>query len=169
MLTLKIASPLHYWNPIPFGGISLGQELTCQNEILEIGNASGVLSPAEYLAVFSQTFAFSKIWFKFCLEPLLLENHMYFLTNLIWMFLIFLPFSSLKHYVVGLICLGSNLILLENLWKPLLLGWEAKLCLILGVYIQSELEHYRNFWIRGSQSGGPRPAPSLSPGQGPSH
>lgn len=43
------------------GGISSVRELTRQNEILEIGNASGVLSPAKCLAMFSQTFGFSKI------------------------------------------------------------------------------------------------------------
>lgn len=56
------------------------QELTHQI-ILEIENASDVPNPAEYLAAFSQTLGFSKIWFKFCLKPLLLEYRMYFLTN----------------------------------------------------------------------------------------
>lgn len=96
------------------------------------------------LAEFSQTSGFSKRWFRFCLKPLLLENHMYFWTNSIWMFLIFLPFNSLKCYYVGVICLGSNLSLLENLWKPLLLGSEANFCLFVSLYIQSELENYGN-------------------------
>jgi hypothetical protein len=99
--------------------------------------------------VFSQTFGFSKIRFKFCLKPLLLENHMYFWTNSIWMFLIFFPFNSLKCYFVKVICLGSNLILLENLWKTLLLKWETNFCLSLSVYAQSKLEI---IWIRGSWS-----------------
>lgn len=62
------------WNPTPFGGMNSGQELTRQNEILEMQNASGILSPPEYLAVLSQTSGFSKIWFKFCLRPSLLES-----------------------------------------------------------------------------------------------
>lgn len=33
---------------------------------------------------------------------------MYFLTNSIWMFLIFLPFSSLKCYFVGVILFGKQ-------------------------------------------------------------
>lgn len=101
------------------------------------------------LAEFSQTSGFSKRWFRFCFKPLLLENHMYFWTNSIWMFLIFLPFNSLKCYYVGVICLGSNVSLLENLWKPLLLGSEANFCLFLSLYIQSELENYGMVWTKG--------------------
>lgn len=83
---------------------------------------------------------------------------MYFWTNSIWMFLIFLPFNSLKCYYVGAVCLGSNLSLLENLWKPLLLGSEANFCLFLSLYIQSELEIMEMIWTGGIA---PKHMPSL--------
>lgn len=139
-----------------------GQELTRQNEILEIGNAPGV--PGPQLSVLQY---FPKLFGSIKYDSHFASSLYFWKTTCIFkqiQFGICLSFNSLNCYFVG-----KQSDSFGNFLKAFVVGIRSKSCLFLSESIQSELENYGNYLNQGFSKWSPEQHRHYHLGTGPSH